>query len=161
MIEIICLTWIFRMVQGRQMAPRAMLANARPSENPGKLGSCALAWRRLLTAFAACQARRAPVAPAGLASSLELKSSRGEARARAVGGALPPSPLRARRSDSPEVAAGPAALVFIVFHCVRAKGWRQRSARLCAALHAGVDALCAAPAKQLHARFAAPPPHGR
>ena len=104
---------------------------------------------------------RAMRAKTFLESSLELKNFREEVGAWVVGGALPPSPLRARRSDSPEVAAGPAALVFIVFHCVRAKGWRQRSARLCAALHAGVDALCAAPAKQLHARFAAPPPHGR
>ena len=65
---------------------------------------------------------RAMRAKTFLESSLELKSFREEVGAWVVGGALPPSPLRARRSDSPEVATGPAALVFIVFHCARAKG---------------------------------------
>ena len=84
----------FRVLRSRQVAPRATLANARPSENPGKLSSSALAWRRRLIALAACQARRAPVAPAGLASSPELKSFREEARAWVVGGGLVFSALK-------------------------------------------------------------------
>ena len=56
-----------RLLQGREVAPRAILANALPSENPRTLGSCALAWRCRLTALAVRQARRAPDAPAGLA----------------------------------------------------------------------------------------------
>ena len=86
----------FRVLRGTQTAPRATLANARPSEDPGKLSSSALAWRRRqcvnrggppMPQRAWREDIRATRAKTFLESCLKLKGFREEARAWVVGGA--------------------------------------------------------------------------
>ena len=113
-----------------------------------------------------CQAWWASRAPAGLVratrartflgGSLELKGSREEAGAWVAGGALPSSPLHARRSDSLEVQRVPQHL-FVQFSAARARrvhgsaprgsaqrssqAWKRRVQRAPSALvHAGFQA---------------------
>ena len=86
----------FRVLRGTQTAPRATLANARPSEDPGKLSSSAFAWRRRqcvnrggppMPQRAWREDIRATRAKTFLESCLKLKGFREEARAWVVGGA--------------------------------------------------------------------------
>ena len=168
----------FRVLRGPQLAPRATLANARPSEDPGKLSSSALAWRRRqcvnrggppMPQRAWREDIRATRAKTFLESCLKRKGFREKARAWVVGGArcfalaaatrwrlqrvpqrrsLPSSTACARRVDG-SASRGSAQ---------RAERSAVRAALRAALRDAGVEASCAAPASNgAHASQRRPP----
>ena len=159
----------FRVLRSRQMAPRATLANARPSENPGKLSSGALAWRRRLIAFAACQARRAPRAPAGLPMRYsrrarknipgELsKAERIQRRSRSVGGGRR-TPTFADSRSPQRLAGGCSGSRGVVPYRFPLHAREGLTAALRAALRGAPHwrgSVVRGACKQLRARFTAP-----
>ena len=131
----------FRLLQGREIAPRAILANASSSENPRTLGSCALAWRCRLTALAVRQARRAPDAPAGLARRYSRHARQDipgelpgaekfQRRSRSVGGGRRTPAFAASRSPQRLAGGcnGSRSVGFHRFHCARARRVAFRAA---------------------------------